>query len=55
MVHSLQKYVDQIKDDIPIKRMKKGKWYTNKDCKHIKNEVIYVSKRRESSYQWVSW
>jgi hypothetical protein len=31
----------------PMRRVKKREWYTYKDCKYNKDEVVYVSKGRE--------
>ncbi len=34
--------------------MKKGKWYTNKDCKHARNEVAYASMDKELVLQLIA-
>jgi len=34
-----------------MKGVKKGEWYTNNDCKHNINQVVYASKGRESILQ----
>ncbi len=44
IVHSLQKYVEELKVDRLMKRVKKGKWYPNKDCKHIKMKLFMFLK-----------
>ncbi len=36
-----------------MKRVKKGEWYINKDCKQKKNEVVYASKGKEFILQQV--
>ncbi len=41
---SLQKHVDQKIADKPMKRVKKGEWYPNNDCKHSRNQATYASK-----------
>ncbi len=33
--------------------MKKGNWYTRKDCKHAKNEAAYASMGKESLLQLI--
>jgi hypothetical protein len=45
--NSLQKHVDQKNDDLPMKGVKKGEWYTNNDYKQSRNQASYVSKGRE--------
>jgi hypothetical protein len=45
MEFTKQKHVGWRKINKPMKGVKKKEWwYTNKDYKHIKNEVVYVSK-----------
>lgn len=34
--------------------VKKGKWYTNKDCKHVRNEATYASMGKESVLQLIA-
>jgi hypothetical protein len=34
--------------------MKKGKWYTSKDCKHARNEVAYASMGKELVLQLIA-
>ncbi len=43
----LQKHANWKKMNKPMRKVKKRKWYTYKDCKYNKNEIIYVSKGRE--------
>jgi hypothetical protein len=45
--NSLQKHVGQKNDDIPMKGVKKGEWYTNNEYKQNRNQASYVSKGRK--------
>lgn len=55
MEFTKQKHVHWRKFNKPMKGVgKKKQWYTNKDYKHIKNEVVYVSKRKEFTFQQVT-
>ncbi len=37
-----------------MKRVKKGEWYVNKECKHKKIEIVYASKGKEFILQQVT-
>jgi hypothetical protein len=52
--NSPQKHLNKRRANKPMKRVKKGEWYVNKECKHKKIEIVYASKGKEFILQQVT-